>query len=217
MQDTPYTAIQTVRKLIGEIKGRELETGRLLASEELRSLKHIDRHQLETTLRQVYEKRSVEELVACLESFLATIRPEPLTQIEARKVGGNDERDLIISVKEEVLYFFTRGAVAQQLIRAPWAQSLHCFHAEQAYLRTAKDILLSHYRFLTMLSDRLDPTLFCFIHESLVVNISKISDVDLRGRVKQVGVTPANGSPREWLSVSRRHFKTLRLRLGRPP
>ncbi len=58
------TAIQPVlRELIRDIKERELESGRHLAFEELRSLQ-LDPRLIDRMLRQVAEARSTDELGA---------------------------------------------------------------------------------------------------------------------------------------------------------
>jgi hypothetical protein len=86
------TQIQkTLRSLIRDIKGMELESGRMLAYEELRTF-HIDPQLINFILRQVAEARSTDELVARLDSFavhqgqgrlgpLWLVRPIPLRTV----------------------------------------------------------------------------------------------------------------------------------------
>lgn len=77
-----HTSVQkTLCILIHEIKGMGLEAGRNLALEELRTLQ-IDPRQIDRILRQVAEARSIDGLVASLESFATTIHHTPLHRVK---------------------------------------------------------------------------------------------------------------------------------------
>jgi len=71
---------KTLRKLIRDVRGLDLEAGRDLAFEDLRTLP-IDPPLIERILRQVAEQRSKEDLLKCLESFAGTFRAMSLHKL----------------------------------------------------------------------------------------------------------------------------------------
>ena len=143
----------------------------------------------------------------------------PLNRIAMRKIGaaGVHERFSLISA-DEILYFFTVGALAsaQNIIDATWRKlkswELQYFRPGRVYARTAKGIFVTRFRTIAQLLERLDVEKFLSIQNSLVVNVLKITDLDISGKLKQVSVL--EGDATEWLTVSRRSFKSLKLALA---
>ena len=134
-----------------------------------------------------------------------------LSRFATRKVGndGVEERVTLLPV-EEVLYFFTAGALSPRptIMDAKWRE-WKLFSSGRVYVRTAKGLFVTRYRTLGRILARLDPEKFLRIDRSLAVNVLKIVDVDLVPKLKQVGVS-ASGST-ERLTVSRRALKNLLL------
>jgi len=115
---------------------------------------------------------------------------------------------------EAILYAFLGQAASTGVIDAPWRQE-ESLDRRRVYLRTVKELLVTHYRSLAELQERLDTQMFMSIHQSLVVNVHRISSLDTEGSLKSVVVTPASRIE-EWLTISRRHLPELRDRLGLP-
>jgi hypothetical protein len=141
-----------------------------------------------------------------------TEAPKLLFKIAACKLGGSEEREVLIDL-DEGLYFFTGGALSQHVIRAPWSRRTD--FRDRVYVRTPTEIFLTYYHSVGPLSERLDPARFLQLHQSLIVNAHKITAVEWRGRLKQVSVAPATG-PAEWLTISRRYVNEVRLCFGLP-
>jgi len=135
-----------------------------------------------------------------------------LSHIAVRNLsrGGVAERVTLLRV-EEILYFFTAGALSQRpVIDAKW-RDLRPFSPGRVYVRTTTDLFVSQYRTIAKILARL-PNQFIGIHKSLVVNFHQIKDLDFDGKLKRVGVVTAISS--EWLTVSRRALKRFRSMLG---
>jgi hypothetical protein len=175
-------------------------------------------------VRQVTAQRSKEGLMDSLRSFAAFLGSQPagnplgpasprLRRLAVRKADESGGGHTLISV-DEVLYIFLGSAPSRGLVRAAWSPAA-TLRPDAVYLRTAKDLFVTHYRSLAEVQKRLDPRQFLPIHQSIIVNILKIAEIDDAGKAKHVGVTVADGS-REWLIVSRRSFPTLREELGIP-
>ena len=77
----PASIKESLQQLIRKVKERELEAGRSLAYEELRVLP-LPPPMIERILRHVSEQRSTDGVVACLESFAATLYPTPLCRLK---------------------------------------------------------------------------------------------------------------------------------------
>jgi hypothetical protein len=124
-----------------------------------------------------------------------------------------DRVRLTIVPADSILYAFVSHAAAAGMIEAPWRH--HELQPRRVHLRTVKDLLVTHHRSLAQLQDWLDPQVFMAIHQSLRVNVHRISGLDVEGSLKRLVVTPASRVD-EWLTISRRHFAELRKRLGLP-
>jgi hypothetical protein len=131
------------------------------------------------------------------------------------KIDGDEAHDVLIAL-DEILYFFTGAALSQRVIHASWTAPTPPLRPDRLYARTGKGIFLTYVRTLTELQQRLDPSGFLTIHQSLIVNIQKITDLELRDKLKQVGFAPGGKAPKEWLTVSRRNLAALRARFGLP-
>jgi hypothetical protein len=75
-------AQRALRQLIRDIKGAELEAGRNLAYEEVRTLL-LDPPVIDRILRRVGEARSTAGLVAGLEAFVAALDHQPRSRLKA--------------------------------------------------------------------------------------------------------------------------------------
>ena len=138
-----------------------------------------------------------------------------LNRIAVHKLGSNGvnrERLTLIST-DEILFCFTAGAFSNRrmVISASWGQT-KVFRAGTVYLRTDKGLFATRFRTLARLARRLDHNNFGAIHQSILVNLPKITDIYFAARLKQVAIG-VNGS-REELTVSRRYLKFLRRKLG---
>jgi hypothetical protein len=123
------------------------------------------------------------------------------------KIDGDEAHDVLIAL-DEILYFFTGAALSQRVIHASWTAPTPPLRPDRLYARTGKGIFLTYVRTLTELQ--------LTIHQSLIVNIQKITDLELRDKLKQVGFAPGGKAPKEWLTVSRRNLAALRARFGLP-
>ncbi|MGE0824219.1 MAG: hypothetical protein AB7G75_22675 [Candidatus Binatia bacterium] len=74
------TVQHTVRRLIHDIKDLGLETGRNLSYEELRTLP-LEPQLIDRVLRQVAEARTIDDVVANLESFATTLQQSPRSRL----------------------------------------------------------------------------------------------------------------------------------------
>lgn len=138
-----------------------------------------------------------------------------LNRVGVYKLGPNGVyRDrLTLIPSEQILYCFTSGAITSRrmLIGANWVQA-QVFRPGIVYVRTDKGLFATRYRTLTGLLRQLDPSDFGAVHQSIVVNIPKIIDIDLAARLKMLRV--GNNGTTERLTISRRYLKSLRPKLG---
>lgn len=136
-----------------------------------------------------------------------------LNLIAARPVIPPNDRYTFIR-PGEVLYAFRGSALSQGLIDAAWRRQPR-LRPDRIYLRTKRGILLTHFRSLQKLMQRLDPKVLTPVHQSILISLNAVAAVDLRARVKTVDIAPGDGSL-ESLRISRRHLSSLRARLGLP-
>ena len=152
--------------------------------------------------------------VRCCDRTSSSPLLQRFSRLAVMKVDGDEPREMLIAL-DDILYFFTGAALAQGLIytsRTP-VQDLR---ADRLYARTAKSIFQTHARTLAELQQRLDPHSFITIHQSLIANIHKVSDLELRDKLKRVGFTPGGGIAKEWLTISRRNLNVVRSCFGLP-
>lgn len=142
-----------------------------------------------------------------------TLRPTSpyLSRIAARECGVCGDRYRLVHI-DEVLFIFLGSAVSKRLLDATWANP-RFFQSDRVYLRTRKGIFVTRFRALKQLRARLNPENFVQIHQSLLVGIKEIDELDLDGKVKQVGMALPGGTI-ESLTVSRRFVHALRSQLG---
>ena len=138
-----------------------------------------------------------------------------------RKIGDNGVKADFEPIRvDEILYFFTAGALSSTRTvidatgREPKFWESKVFFPGRVYGRTAKGIFVTASRFRTVsqILQWLDPDKFVTIQKSLAVNVLKISRPVFDAKLKQVGVV-ADGVI-EWLTVSRRSLRNLRVALG---
>ena len=138
-----------------------------------------------------------------------------LNCVDAYNVDRNGlcrERLFVIPIAD-ILYFFTCGALSKSrmVINSPWTQAC-VLRPGIVYARTAKGLFATRFRTLKKLASRLDHNNFHTIHQSVLVNLLKITDLDIGSRLKPVTVR-VNGST-EQITVGRRYLKPLRPKLG---
>jgi hypothetical protein len=80
-------AVRALRQLIHDIKGAELEAGRNLAYEEVRTLP-LDPPVIDRILRRVGEARSIDGLVAGLEVVVAALDHQPRSRLKKWLTAG---------------------------------------------------------------------------------------------------------------------------------
>jgi hypothetical protein len=205
------------------VEGAELEEGRGVALKALGTMR-LDPQLRDLMARQVSAQRSKEGLMDSLRSFAAFLQSQPvesplgpvtarLRRLAVRRADEIEEGHPLISV-DEALYLFFGNAPLRGLVRAAWSRAA-TLRPDAVYLRTVKDLFVTHYRSLATVQKRLDARQFLPIHQSIIVNILKIAEIDDAGKSKHVAVIVAEG-PREWLTVSRRSLPTLRQELGIP-
>lgn len=138
-----------------------------------------------------------------------------LNRVAVYKLGPNGvyRERLTIIPTEEILFCFTAGAFSRRriVISASWGQA-GVFRPGLVYVRTDKGLFATRFRTLARLASRLDHNNFHTIHQSVLVNLLKITDLDIGSRLKPVTVR-VNGST-EQITVGRRYLKPLRPKLG---
>lgn len=218
-------ASKVVQGLIRELSSKRwhMDAARNLALEELRTLK-ISPDRLDLILRRAAEAKSKEGLIDQLRLFADSLEPKTvhsarpilLSRLAVRKADLSEDRYVLVAT-DDIVFAFSRGALSlqQALISAPWTRQ-QIFHADRIYLRTSRGgPFVTQFKSLSELQARLDAEKFFALHKSVLVNIQKLTEIDLSGRLKQVGVSLTNGSV-EWLTVSRRAVRILRPLLGLP-
>lgn len=201
-----------------------LEAARQLALETLAELQ-LDLRGVDRIRRKLAQAESKDGFLQNLLLVAAELAWQHFSARAMGEYGGSpswsplvasklDRSRLIVVPVESILYAFVGQAASTSVIDAPWRQQ-ESLHPRRVYLRTIKELLVTHYRSLAELQERLDPLMFMSIHQSLVVNVHRISSLDTEGSLKRVVVTPV-GRIEEWLTISRRHFPELRDRLGLP-
>ena len=136
-----------------------------------------------------------------------------LSCIAAQKVGLEKDRLYTIVYPDAIFYIFSRPAVADSLIEAPWVQSTG-FDSQYVYLRTSTGVFVTSFRSLAQLWNHLNPNCFFQLYRSLWINRQKMAEIDdTEAKRKRVRVALSAGT-KEWLTVSRRSFQTLRRQTG---
>jgi hypothetical protein len=114
---------------------------------------------------------------------------------------------------EDVAYLFLGSAVLQGLIHSRWNRALQ-FRSTSVYVRSGRGaIFQTAYRSLSEIARLLDQR-FVRAHRSVVVNLNKVTAVDLTGRVPLLQITGSGCS--DLVSVSRRLLPLIRARVGFP-
>ena len=132
-----------------------------------------------------------------------------IKKVDDTEILVEEDCDTYISV-EEIHYAFV-GAAASRLIDAKW--STFQLRRDRVYLRTGKGLIVTKHRSLRELRELLDPHLLHQVHKSMLVNPKRISKSERRAKLKQVGISAADGII-EWLTVSRRYQTAIFRRLG---
>ena len=136
----------------------------------------------------------------------------PILRLPGRAMDEVSDRWFLIPI-EEVAYLFLGSAVQRGLIHGRWNHALQ-FRSSSVYIRSdGGAIFQTAYRSLSGLVRSLDQR-FVRAHRSVVVNLNKITAVDLSGRVSLLQITGSGSS--DLVSVSRRLLPLIRARLGFP-
>jgi hypothetical protein len=131
-----------------------------------------------------------------------------LNRVAVYKLGPNlvyrDQLTLVPT--DEIFYCFTAGAISSRriVISASWGQA-RVFRPGIVYLRTGKGLFATRFRTLARLASRLDRNSFAACRQSVVVNLSRVIDVDMAARLKMVRV--GSNDTTESLTISRRFLK----------
>lgn len=138
-----------------------------------------------------------------------------LNRVAVYKLGPNRvyrDRLTVVSTAE-INFFFTAGAISSRrmVISAAWGQ-VRVFRPGIVYLRTDRGLFATRFRTLTGLVRQLDRNSFGACHQSVVVNLSRVIDVDRAARLKMVRV--GSNDTTEGLTISRRYLKPFLKTLG---
>jgi hypothetical protein len=114
--------------------------------------------------------------------------------------------------QNEILYAFIGTSLRYPLIQASWKEQKR-LRRSRVFIRTPKGVFMTRFRSLAALQASLDSRPFLRIHQGLLINVLKITQLDASGRLNQVAVALSDGTV-EWLSISRRSLKTLRSLVG---
>ena len=123
-------------------------------------------------------------------------------------------RWLVIPV-DHVAYAFLSSAVRTGVIEAPDATA-RCLARSAVYIRSIKGSLFrTGFSNLEALRRTLDTARFVTVHRLVIVNVSRLVELDLAGRVSRVGVMA--GTQIEFIPLSRRCLRAIRELVGLPP
>jgi hypothetical protein len=180
--------------------------------------RHADaehRRALETLRRARLEPSLKDLLLALLQSppppsFWEQPAPR-LRRLVVQPLAGDRGRHAVVPV-ELALYLFVGGDPTRGLVEGSASRTRE-LRRGRVYLRMPKDLFLTHYRCLGEVQAVLDPSHFCRIHQSIIVNVLRIVEVDEGGKRKRLAVALGDGT-KEWLTISRRSLPALRLALG---
>lgn len=137
-------------------------------------------------------------------------KPTLLDQVAVQKLDRKG-RWYVLPV-EQLAYIFLGSTNALRSIHAAWLREAHVDTGD-VYVRTLRGVTArTDFRQFTGIEGRLDQHHFMVVNRALMVNLRRITELDLKGKVKQVGITV--GDETEWLSVSRRSLEILLQRLG---
>jgi hypothetical protein len=139
-------------------------------------------------------------------------QPAPrLRRLVVRQLAGDRGRHTVVPV-EQALYLFVGFDPKLGLVEGAGTRP-HEVRRGRVYLRTLKDLFVTPYRSLGDVQAVLDPAQFVRIHQSIIVNVLRIVEVDASGKRKRLAVALGDGT-KEWLTASRRSLPALRLALG---
>ena len=134
-----------------------------------------------------------------------------LSRILGWKLGDEQgEPHELIDVRD-VRYCFVGGAIKARLIEAPWTE--HFVFKPVVYFRTDRIVLRSRIRSLDEVEARLPATKFLRAHQSILINLAKITDCDLRGRKKRLAFG-ARDRDIEWVTLSNEGYRLVRSHMG---
>jgi hypothetical protein len=139
-----------------------------------------------------------------------------------RWIGGHQ-----LGIDEEsaypryVLVFLDESAVGRGQVSIP-KDDTQLFRSSRIYARTARNVFRLEVRSLIRLPKLVDLAGFVFVHNSSLLNVSKIAELETRGNIN-LALFEASSGHREMLLISRRGMAALAakillrqsLRLGR--
>lgn len=137
-------------------------------------------------------------------------KPGQLDQVAVQKLDRNG-RWYVLPV-EQIAYVFLGSVSALRSIHAPCLREAH-LETGDVYVRTMRGVTArTNFWQFTEIEVRLDQRHFMLVNRALIANLRRITELDLKGKIKQVGISV--GDETEWLSVSRRPLDLLLPRLG---
>jgi hypothetical protein len=136
----------------------------------------------------------------------------PILRLPGRPMDEVSDRWFLIPI-EDVAYLFLGSAVLRGVIHGRWNRALQ-FRSGSVYFRPDRGaVFQTAYRSLSEVVRVLDQR-FVPAHRSVVVNLNKVTAVDLTGRVPLLQITGSGWN--DLVSVSRRLLPLIRARLGFP-
>ena len=138
------------------------------------------------------------------------IKRKALEHMAVQKLDGNGRWHVIPC--DQIAYVFLASRSTLHFIHTEWRSKLYCQN-NYVLLRTSRGLTMrTDFRRFSEIQARLDERHFVPLNRAIIANIRRITEVDLGGKDKQVGIAVNNET--EWLSASRRAWKLLLPRLG---
>ena len=139
-----------------------------------------------------------------------TRKIKPLDQIAVQKLDTNGRWYVVPC--EQIAYVFLASTSTFRFIHTAWLSDLRS-ETGNVLIRTTRGLTLrTDFRRFSEIEGRLDERQFVLLNRALIGNARRITEVDLCGKQKQIGIAVNNDT--EWLSVSRRALCVLLPRLG---
>ena len=141
----------------------------------------------------------------------------PLDRIAVRPIGARAGQ-LTLLPPGELAYAFLGSAAPPELLSTTLVNNHWLFEACRVYVRTARGIYWTRFRRLAELKRELEKSksgVFFSIGRARLVNALRISWLDPSGKTPLLVFVAADGR-KEMLTVTRRAWSTLRVRLRLP-
>lgn len=111
---------------------------------------------------------------------------------------------------DQIAYVFLGSRAALQYIHAGWLRGVS-LETGDVYVRTTRGVTTrTDFRQFTEIEVRLDQPRFMLVNRALMVNLRRIAELDVNGKIKQLGI--AVGDQTEWPSTTRTFVRAPRVR-----